>query len=170
MENNENYNLKNKIILISALWDSSPLMYISVNFEIYLPAWSDSVIKFWPLQSEAKRDESDDSEEDDGLDDRNEENKDANEGQKVSLDMIKGWRVGLEVLLFINLKLCFITIIIVHGMHCSVSTTQLKLSWKLFQNRKICFWLCSFLCFPFYPKFLRKNEMPCRKLIKWCMW
>ena len=80
------------------------------------------------MQSEAKRDESDDSEEDDGLDDRNEENKDVNEGQKVSLDMIKGWRVGLEVLLFINLKLCFITIIIVHGMHCSVSTTQLKLS------------------------------------------
>lgn len=52
------------------------------------------------MQSEAKRDESDDSEEDDGLDDRNEENKDTNEGQKVSLDMIKGWRAGLEVLLF----------------------------------------------------------------------
>lgn len=100
MENNENYNLKNKIILISALWDSSPLIYISVNFEIYRPAWPNSVISFWPLQSEAKRDESDDSEEDDGLDDRNEENKDANEGQKVSLDMIKGWRAGLEVLLF----------------------------------------------------------------------
>ncbi|RMX38064.1 hypothetical protein pdam_00003098 [Pocillopora damicornis] len=48
------------------------------------------------LKSEAKRDGSDDSEEDDGLDDRNEENKDANEGQKVSLDMIKGWRAGLE--------------------------------------------------------------------------
>ena len=65
---------------------------------------------------------------DDGLDDRNEENKDANEGQKVSLDMIKGWRAGLEVLLFKIWSCALLQTIIVHGMHCSVSTTQLKLS------------------------------------------
>lgn len=74
------------------------------------------------MQSEAKRDESDDSEEDDGLDDRNEENKDANEGQKVSMDMIKGWRAGLEVLLF---KICSCALLQLF-MECTVLSALLN--------------------------------------------
>ena len=49
------------------------------------------------MQTETKRDES--GNEENNYLDGNEEKDAADEGQKVTLDMIKGWRTGLEVLL-----------------------------------------------------------------------